>query len=207
MKKYLSRRKKKKLLAALLTGLCLVTPWNRAEAVTSHTAPNGLFRMDYYDAGESLAGTWMFEAAPEALKKILTSQGTLSDWQKQSLNFAADYWDGLLKHTKTAKPPVALAFTVYQDFNNAQTIGSYCYVEAEEGGYTFCTTPNAILNHGEELTEDFDPVACIIIGTALYPTDAPRERYDTPLPQNRRASLTPTMIHEIGHAIGDCSCY
>ena len=64
MKKYLSRRKKTKLLAALLTGLCLVTPWNRAEAVTSYTTPNGLFRLDYYDAGESLAGTWMFEAAP-----------------------------------------------------------------------------------------------------------------------------------------------
>ena len=202
MKKYLSRRKKKKLLAALLTGLCLVTPWNRAEAVTSYTTPNGLFRLDYYDAGESLAGTWMYESAPEALKEILTSQGTLSDWQKQSLNFAADYWDGLLKHTKTAKPPVALAFTVYQDLNNAQTIGSYCYVEAEEGGYTFCTTPNAILNHGEELTEDFDPAACIILGSALFPTDAPRERYDTPLPQNSTNSLTSTMIHEIGHAMG-----
>ena len=124
MKKYLSRRKRKNLLAALLTGLCMVTPWNRAEAVTSYTTPNGLFQMDYYDAGESLAGTWIFETVAEEHKELLTSQGTLPDWQKQSINFAADYLDGLLKGTAAAKQPVPLAFTVYQGLDNAYTFGS-----------------------------------------------------------------------------------
>ena len=86
MKKYLSRRKKKKLLAALLAGLCLVTPWNRAEAVSSYTTPNGLIRLDYYGAGEGFA---------DADGDIWTSDGTLPDWQKERINFAADYWDGL----------------------------------------------------------------------------------------------------------------
>ena len=57
MKKYLSRRKKKKLLAALLTGLCLMTPWNRAEAVSSYTTPNGLLRLDNYSG----LPDWMME--------------------------------------------------------------------------------------------------------------------------------------------------
>ena len=39
MKKYLSRRKKKTILTALALGLCLLTPWHRAEAVTSYTTP------------------------------------------------------------------------------------------------------------------------------------------------------------------------
>ena len=116
MKKYLSRRKKKKLLAALLTGLCLVTPWNRAEAVTSYTTPNGLFQMDYYGTGESFTGKWYLENMRESSwddderdKAYMTSQGALPDWQKERLNVAADYCDRLLKHTKTAKQTVTLA--------------------------------------------------------------------------------------------------
>ena len=68
MKKYLSRRKKKKLLAALLTGLCLMTPWNRAEAVSSYTTPNGMIRLDYYDADDVFTddeGIWTFQALPD----------------------------------------------------------------------------------------------------------------------------------------------
>ena len=61
MKKYLSRRKKKTILTALALGLCLLTPWHRAEAVTSYTTPNGLFRLDYYSAGEKVTGKWYDE--------------------------------------------------------------------------------------------------------------------------------------------------
>ena len=93
MKKYLSRRKKKKLLAAVLTGLCLVTPWNRAEAVSSYTTPNGLIQLYHLDA---------YEGFMDAVGRIWRSDGTLPDWQKERINFAADYWDGVLKHTTTA---------------------------------------------------------------------------------------------------------
>ena len=76
MKKCLSRRKKTKLLAALLTGLCLVTPWNRAEAVSSYTTPNGLIRLDYYGTGESFT---------DAAGYVWISDGTLPDWQKERI--------------------------------------------------------------------------------------------------------------------------
>ena len=56
MKKYLSRRKKRTILTALALGLWLLTPWHRAEAVTSYATPNGLFRLDYYGTGESFTG-------------------------------------------------------------------------------------------------------------------------------------------------------
>ena len=61
MKKYLSGRKKKTILTSLALGLCLLTPWHRAEAVTSYTTPNGLFRLDYYGTGESFTGKWYEE--------------------------------------------------------------------------------------------------------------------------------------------------
>ncbi len=96
MKKYLSRRKKTKLLAALLTGLCLVTPWNRAEAVSSYTTPNGLIRLDYLDAGESFT---------DAAGYIWTSDGTLPDWQKERINFAA------VTINENADPDVVRDFT------------------------------------------------------------------------------------------------
>ena len=201
MKKLLSRRKKKKLLVALLTGLCLVTPWNRADAVTSYTTPNGLFRLDYYGAGESITGKWYLENFLEEDKVFLTSQGALPDWQKERLNVAADYWDGLLKHTKTTKQPATLAVTVNKLYDNAAGQGSY--TEAEAGGQTISIdTPNAVLNHGKVLTEEDGPAGLIVIGTPMFPADGEQGRYDTPLPQNSTASLAPIMIHEIGHAMG-----
>ena len=134
MKKYLSRRKKKKLLAALLTGLCLVTPWNRAEAVSSYTTSNGLIRLDYYGAGESFTAKRYNVNSSEEGKVFGTSQGTLPDWQKERVNFAADYWDGLLKHTSTAKQPVILPVMVDKNYNNAGT--AVLPIEAEAGGQT-----------------------------------------------------------------------
>ena len=133
MKKNLSRRKKKKLLAALLTGLCLVTPWNRAEAVTSYTTPNGLFRLDYYGAGESFT---------DAAGYVWISDGTLPDWQKERINFVADYWDGLLKHTTTARQPAVLAVTSDDTFNNASAT-SYSYGMMEDG--KICIGDNDLL--------------------------------------------------------------
>jgi hypothetical protein len=47
-KNLLQKNRKKTILTALALGLCLLTPWHRAEAVTSYTTPNGLFRLDYY---------------------------------------------------------------------------------------------------------------------------------------------------------------
>ena len=114
MKKYLSRRKKKTILTSLALGFCLLMPWYRAEAVTSYTTPNGLFRLDYYGAGESFTGKWYLESLPEEEKVCLLSQGELPDWQKQQINCAADYWDGLLKHTAFPRQPVILAITVNQ---------------------------------------------------------------------------------------------
>ena len=148
MKKYLSRRKKKMVLAALLTGLCLVTPWNRAEAVTSYTTPNGLIRLDYYGAGESFT---------DSDGDIWTSDGTLPDWQKERINFAADYWDGLLKHTSTAKQPAVLVVASDVTFNNASA--TPFYYKMDEGKPVVVTVPNAVLNHGITLTAD-DGLGC-----------------------------------------------
>ena len=84
MKKYLSQRKKKTILTALALGLCLLTPWHKAEAVTSYTTPNGLFRLDYYGPGESFTGKWyednMIEGSLERDIAYMTSQGELPGW-------------------------------------------------------------------------------------------------------------------------------
>ena len=68
MKKYLSGRKKKTILTSLALGLCLLTPWHRAEAVTSYTTPNGLFRLDYY-----VGGSW--QLAVECLLQPFLGNG------------------------------------------------------------------------------------------------------------------------------------
>ena len=187
MKKYLSRRKRTKLLAALLTGLCLFTPWNRAEAVSSYTTPNGLFRLDYYDAGEGFTGKWYIEnmqdGSEERNTAFMTSQGTLPDWQKERINAAADYWDGLLKHTKTAKQSAGLAVTVMNDMDNA--VGDGSYTDVEINGQIACvTTPNAVLNHGQVLTDEDGPAGYIVVGALMFPANGPQDRYDTPLPQD-----------------------
>ena len=191
MKAFFSQKKKAILARTIVLGLCLVTPWNRAEAVSSYTTPNGLFRLDYYGEGESFTVN----------NDIITSQSTLPDWQKERLNFAADYWDGLLKHTKTAGQPVALAVVSDDTGNGADTV-SYFYGILEDGKPVFATRPNAVLNHGITLTEEEEPAGTIIIGTVMFPTNGSPDRYDTPLPQNSAASLAPTIIHEIGHAMG-----
>ena len=187
MKKYLSRRKKKKLLAALLAGLCLMTPWNRAEAMSVYETQNGLIQMYYLDACEGFIANGDF----------IESQSTLPDWQKERLNFAADYWDGLLKHTKTAKQPVILPVRVNQNSYGALTVTRSTKVEA--GGQTVTVTrPNAILNQGAEFTAEDGPAGTIVIGTPTFPEEGPQDSYDTPLPQNNAYSLTPTIIHEKG---------
>ena len=151
-KNLLQKNRKKTILTALALGLCLLTPWHRAEAVTSYTTPNGLFRLDYYGAGESFTGKWYLENLPEEEKVCLISQGELPDWQKQQINCAADYWDGLLKHTAFPRQPVILAITVSQGEDNVD-YGSMTEVETD-GKTISVTTPNAILNHGKVLTEE-----------------------------------------------------
>ena len=211
MKKYLSRRKKKTILTALALGFWLLTPWHRAEAVTSYTTPNGLFRLDYYGTGESFTGKWYEdnmidygEDAPvefERDKRYMTSQGELPDWQKEQLNFAADYCEALLKHTKTAKQPVTLAVTVNNDLYNAAAEGSYTDVKIN-GQTVSVPTSNAVLNHGKVLTGEDGPAGFVVIGAPLFPPDGEQDRYDMPLPQNSKITFSSTMIHEFGHALG-----
>ncbi len=191
MKAFFSQKKKAILARTIVLGLCLVTPWNRAEAVSSYTTPNGLIRLDYYGTGESFTVN----------NDIITSQSTLPDWQKERINFVADYWDGLLKHTTTARQPAVLAVTSDDTFNNASAT-SYSYGMMEDGKPVFVTCPNAVLNHGMTLTAEGEPASVLKIGTVAFPINGSRDPYDPPLPQNNAYSLTPTIIHEIGHAMG-----
>ncbi len=201
MKKYLSGRKKKTILTSLALGLCLLTPWHRAEAVTSYTTPNGLFRLDYYSAGEKVTGKWYDEIMLEEDRVYLTSQGELPDWQKERLHFAADYWEGVLKHTKTAKQPVVLAVTVNHDYYNAAAQPGYTDMEID-GQTVSVPMPNAVINHGQTLRSEDGPAGFVVIGTPLFPPDGEQTRYDTPLPQVSYMALTSTVIHEICHALG-----
>ena len=201
MKKYLSRRKKKTILTALALGLCLLTPWHRAEAVTSYTTPNGLFRLDYYGPGESVTWKRYAENSTEEDMFYLTSQGELPDWQKERLNFAVDYWDGVLKHTKTSRQPADLAVMVYHDYNNAGALSSFSDVDMD-GHTVSVATPNAVLNHGRILAEEDGPAGVFFIGTPVFPPDGEQTRYDTPLPQDSQIALAFTVIHEFGHAVG-----
>ena len=201
MKKYLSGRKKKTILTSLALGLCLLTPWHRAEAVTSYTTPNGLFRLDYYSAGEKVTGKWYDEIMLEEDRVYLTSQGELPDWQKERLHFAADYWEGVLKHTKTAKQPAVLAVTVNHDYYNAAAQPGYTDMEID-GQTVSVPMPNAVINHGQTLRSEDGPAGFVVIGTPLFPPDGEQTRYDTPLPQVSYMALTSTVIHEICHALG-----
>ena len=211
MKKYLSGRKKKTILTSLALGLCLLTPWHRAEAVTSYATPNGLFRLDYYGTGESFTGKWYEENmidygedAPyeyERDKRYMTSDGELPDWQKEQLNFAADYCDALLKHTKTAKQPATLAVTVKDELYNAAAEGSNTDVEIN-GQSVGVPSPIAVLNHGKILTAEDGPAGFVVLGAPLFPPDGEQGRYDMPLPQDSQLGLASTVIHEFGHALG-----
>ena len=211
MKKYLSGRKKKTILTSLALGLCLLTPWHRAEAVTSYATPNGLFRLDYYGTGESFTGKWYEENmidygedAPyeyERDKRYMTSDGELPDWQKEQLNFAADYCDALLKHTKTAKQPATLAVTVKDELYNAAAEGSNTDVEIN-GQSVGVPSPIAVLNHGKILTAEDGPAGFVVLGAPLFPPDGEQGRYDMPLPQDSQSGLASTVIHEFGHALG-----
>ena len=211
MKKYLSGRKKKTILTSLALGLWLLTPWHRAEAVTSYTTPNGLFRLDYYGTGESFTGKWYEENmidygedAPyeyERDKRYMTSDGELPDWQKEQLNFAADYCDALLKHTKTAKQPATLAVTVKDELYNAAAEGSNTDVEIN-GQSVGVPSPIAVLNHGKILTAEDGPAGFVVLGAPLFPPDGEQGRYDMPLPQDSQLGLASTVIHEFGHALG-----
>ena len=200
-KNLLQKNRKKTILTALALGLCLLTPWHRAEAVTSYTTPNGLFRLDYYGAGEKVTGKWYDEIMLEEDRVYLTSQGELPDWQKERLHFAADYWEGVLKHTKTAKQPAVLAVTVNHDYYNAAAQPSYSDVE-RNGQTVSVATPNAVLNDGKTLRSEDGPAGFVVIGTPLFPPDGEQDRYDMPLPQVSYMALTPTVIHEICHALG-----
>jgi uncharacterized protein with beta-barrel porin domain len=205
MKAFFSQKKKAILARTIVLGLCLMMPWNRAEAVSSYTTPNGMFRLDYYSTGESFTGKWylenMREGSLERDKVYMTSQGNLPDWQKERINFAADYWDGLLKHTKTAKQPADLAVTVNNDLDNAVAEGSYTDVEIN-GQTVSVPTPNAVLNHGKVLTAEDGPSGFIVIGASLFPADGEQDRYDSPLFHGSQSGLASTSIHELGHALG-----
>ena len=163
MKAFFSQKKKAILARTIVLGLCLVTPWNRAEAVSSYTTPNGLIRLDYYGTGESFTVN----------NDIITSQSTLPDWQKERINFVADYWDGLLKHTTTARQPAVLAVTSDDTFNNASAT-SYSYGMMEDGKPVFVTCPNAVLNHGMILTAEGEPASVLKIGTVAFPINGSR---------------------------------
>ncbi|MBR4429355.1 MAG: hypothetical protein IKS78_08350, partial [Clostridia bacterium] len=178
-------KRTRRLLAALLTGLCLVTPWNRAEALTSYTTPNGLFRLDYYDEIYS----------------------ELTDWQKQQINVAADYWDGLLKGTTTAKQSVALAFIANPYITEDDTARATPYFSKVEAGgqNVYVTRPNAVLNHGTVLPEENDLAGFIEVGANVFPAESKQTGYDTPLPQSGRPAMTAGIIHEMGHAMGIAS--
>ncbi len=200
-KNLLQKNRKKTILTALALGLCLLTPWHRAEAVTSYTTPNGLFRLDYYSAGEKVTGKWYDEIMLEEDRVYLTSQGELPDWQKERLHFAADYWEGVLKHTKTAKQPAVLAVTVNHDYYNAAAQAGYCDVE-RNGQTVSVPMPNAVINHGQTPRSEDGPAGFVVIGTLMFPPDGEQDRYDMPLPQVSYIALTPTVIHEICHALG-----
>ncbi len=197
MKRFLSERKKKILARSLALGLCLLAPWHNADAVTSYTTPNGLFRLDYYGKGETLTGKEYIEAYT---KEERTSLGSLAGWQKERLNFAADYWEGLLKHSTAARQPVVLAVKVDHDEN--AWASAPAFIMEIDGQAADVELTNLVLNHGEVLTAEDGPAGLVTIGTGIFPADARPDRYDTPLPQNSRIGLTSTMIHEIAHAMG-----
>ena len=148
-KNLLQKNRKKTILTALALGLCLLTPWHRAEAVTSYTTPNGLFRLDYYGAGEKVTGKWYDEIMLEEDRVYLTSQGELPDWQKERLHFAADYWEGVLKHTKTAKQPAVLAVTVNHDYYKVRRAlllsARLCFHRMANRTVMICRCPRSVI--------------------------------------------------------------
>ena len=163
------RERKTAFCKAILLGAGLCVFARAAGAMSSHTTPNGLFRLDYYDAGEGFTGRWYLENMrvgslydDERNAAYMTSQGTLPDWQKERLNVAADYCDRLLKHTKSSKQAADLAVTVNNDLDNAAAEGSYTDLETN-GQPVSVTTPNAVLNHGKVLTAEDGPAGFVVI--------------------------------------------
>lgn len=107
----------------------------------------------------------------------------------------------MLKHTKTAKQPAVLAVTVNHDYYNAAAQAGYTDMEID-GQTVSVPMPNAVINHGQTPRSEDGPAGFVVIGTPLFPPDGEQDRYDMPLPQVSYMALTPTVIHEICHALG-----
>ena len=57
-----------------------------ARAVSSHTTPNGLFRLDYYGAGESFTGKWYDENGKQTYKATLQWKQDAYGWWVEDTN-------------------------------------------------------------------------------------------------------------------------
>ena len=195
------QRKERKLSSALLAGLCLLTPWSTALAVSSYVTPSGLVRLDYYEAGETILWEDGIQEFTEEERTLLTSHGTLPGWQREQLNFVSNYWDGLLKGTKSASQPAPLAVTLTE---GTGFVGAgHDIIEVQSAGQTVRVAKAvAVLNYGKQLTAGENPAGILCIDPLAFPAEGQAARYDSPLWHYSSMSLVAAMIHETAHAMG-----
>ncbi|MBP3731427.1 MAG: autotransporter domain-containing protein [Mailhella sp.] len=180
--------------AFLLAVAAIAACAGSAPAKTSYTSGNGYFRLDIYGKGESFSSAYLQENTP-AMQHSLHD---LPAWQEERLRYAVDFWDSLLSLSRAPASPAILA-TITDNDDNAGASGVPMTVSMQ-GKPTIYRSANCVISLGKKPEDTIS--GAIELGTKLLPADMLQESYKTPLPQNSQISLSATMIHEIGHAMG-----
>jgi hypothetical protein len=159
------------------------------EAVDNYASNLGYFNVNFYNAGE-YTGVWGE-----------TSTYTLDPWQKQHILYAVNYWEHVL--APGLHPSVASDVTVITyDANNAFAASLTTTIGEDNPPLAMNLLACLLQGYG---TEYADMATLIGIGQPLYPTGMPESEFLTPLCTGNNGTLTNTMVHEMGHALGIAS--
>ena len=156
------------------------------EAVDNYASNLGYFNIKFYNAGESV-DFWE-----------QTSTYTLDPWQKQHILYAVNYWEHVLApglHPSVASDVNVITYNV----NNAFASSPSITIGDDNPPLAMNLLAYLLQGYG---TEYADLATLIGIGQPLYPTGMPESEFLTPLCTGNNGTLTNTMIHEMGHALG-----
>ncbi len=186
---------RKRLQTAVLAALTLMTFSgctdfsSVGEAVDNYASNLGCFNVKFYNAGEYT----------DAWEK--TSTYTLDPWQKQHILYAVNYWEHVL--APGLHPSIASDVTVITyDADNAYAASLAVTIGEDNPPLAMNLLASFLQGYG---TEYADLATLIGIGQTLYPAGRPESEFLTPLCTGDNGTLTNTMVHELGHALGIAS--